>query len=92
MVTVQRYHGATSCIFPVGKVSDKAQHLCDVTLEALEAAIAQCGPDVPVRRIRVDVKATGAEAYLGPRVGPPVSHSNIRPAKSLLAAATVLKM
>ena len=51
MVTAQGYHGDTSRMFPVGKVSDKAQHLCDVTLEALEKAILQCGPNVPVRRI-----------------------------------------
>lgn len=38
-------------MFGVGKVSDKAQHLCDVTLEALEAAISHCGPGIPVRKI-----------------------------------------
>ena len=38
-------------MFAVGKVSDEAQRLCDVTLQTLEAAISQCGPNVPVRRI-----------------------------------------
>ena len=50
-MAAQGYHGDTSRMFPVGQVSDKAQHLCNVTLEALEAAVSQCGPNVPVRRI-----------------------------------------
>ncbi len=51
MVAAQGYHGDTSRMFAVGKVSDEAQRLCDVTLQTLEAAISQCGPNVPVRRI-----------------------------------------
>ena len=47
----QGYHGDTSRMFTVGQVSDKAQQLCAVTLEALEAAVALCGPGVPVRKI-----------------------------------------
>ena len=38
-------------MFTVGRVSDKARQLCAVTLEALEAAVALCGPGVPVRKI-----------------------------------------
>ena len=51
VMAAQGYHGDTSRMFPVGQVSDKAQHLCNVTLEALKAAVSQCGPNVPVRRI-----------------------------------------
>ena len=51
VVAAQGYHGDTSRMYAVGKVSDEAQRLCDVTLEALTAAISQCGPNVPVRRI-----------------------------------------
>ena len=47
----QGYHGDTSRMFTVGRVSDKARQLCAVTLEALEAAVALCGPGVPVRKI-----------------------------------------
>ena len=50
-VHAQGYHGDTSRMFTVGRVSDKARQLCAVTLEALEAAVALCGPGVPVRKI-----------------------------------------
>ena len=48
---VQGYHGDTSRMFGVGKMSKQAQELCDATLEALETAITQCGPGVPFRII-----------------------------------------
>ncbi len=51
VLIAQGYHGDTSRMYGVGKITDQAQHLCDATLEALEAAISQCGPNVPVRRI-----------------------------------------
>ncbi|CAK0761962.1 Methionine aminopeptidase 1D, chloroplastic/mitochondrial [Coccomyxa viridis] len=50
-VYLNGYHGDTSRMFTVGRVSDKARQLCAVTLEALEAAVALCGPGVPVRKI-----------------------------------------
>jgi len=47
----QGYHGDTSRMFYVGRVSDKARRLCEATKECLDAAIAQCGPGVPISRI-----------------------------------------
>ncbi len=38
-------------MFYVGKVDDKARRLCEVTQLAMESAIAECGPGVPVRHI-----------------------------------------
>ena len=38
-------------MFMVGNVSDKAQHLCKVTKQALDEAVKICGPGVPIREI-----------------------------------------
>jgi methionyl aminopeptidase len=48
---LQGYHGDTSRMFYVGKVSEKARRLCEVTQLAMDTAIAQCGPGVPIRHI-----------------------------------------
>ena len=38
-------------MFYVGRVSDVARRLCEATKACLNAAIAQCGPGVPISRI-----------------------------------------
>ena len=38
-------------MFPVGNVSDADWKLCQVTESARDAAIAACGPGVPINRI-----------------------------------------
>lgn len=38
-------------MFYVGNVDKKAQQLCEVTQFAMESAIAECGPGVPIRHI-----------------------------------------
>lgn len=38
-------------MFFVGRVSDVARRLCEATKACLNAAIAQCGPGVPISRI-----------------------------------------
>ena len=38
-------------MFYVGRVSDVARRLCDATKACLNAAIAQCGPGVPISRV-----------------------------------------
>lgn len=43
-VYLDGYHGDTSRMFYVGNVSPKARQLCEVTKQALDAAIAQCSP------------------------------------------------
>ena len=48
---VQGYHGDTSRMFYVGSVSERARKLCEVTQQAMEAGIRQCGPGVPVKSI-----------------------------------------
>ncbi len=64
----QGYHGDTSRMFHVGRVSDGARRLCDVTKECLDAAIAQCGPGVPIARIG---QARAAHAGGGGRLPDP---------------------
>ncbi|BDA42409.1 Methionine aminopeptidase 1D, mitochondrial [Coccomyxa sp. Obi] len=50
-VYLNGHHGDTSRMFYVGKVSEKARKLCEVTQFAMESAIAECGPGVPIRNI-----------------------------------------
>lgn len=50
-VYLDGYHGDTSAMFYAGTPSPSATRLCDVTREALEAAIKVCGPNVPIRKI-----------------------------------------
>lgn len=50
-VYLDGHHGDTSRMFYVGNVSPAARHLCEVTKEALDAAIRQCGPGVPYKVI-----------------------------------------
>jgi methionyl aminopeptidase len=38
-------------MFLVGNVSDKVRKLCEVTKQAMEAGIRQCGPGVPVKNV-----------------------------------------
>ncbi|MEW5298126.1 MAG: hypothetical protein WDW36_001281 [Sanguina aurantia] len=45
-VFLNGYHGDTSRMYTVGQVAPEAQALCDVTKEALDAAIKLCGPGV----------------------------------------------
>ncbi|GJP34525.1 hypothetical protein CLOM_g18962 [Closterium sp. NIES-68] len=50
-VYLNGYHGDTSKTFFCGNVSKPAQKLVQVTEEALDAAIALCGPDVEFKKI-----------------------------------------
>ncbi len=43
-VVVDGYYGDAAMTFPVGRVSDEARRLMDVTRDALDAAIARCRP------------------------------------------------
>ncbi len=49
--TVQGYHGDTSAMFPVGNVAAADWKMCEVTEAARDAAIAACGPGVPINEI-----------------------------------------
>lgn len=48
---MQGHHGDTSCMFVAGETSDQAKWLCDINKEALDEAIKECGPGVPVNII-----------------------------------------
>ena len=48
---VQGYHGDTSAMFPVGNVAAADWKMCEVTEAARDAAIAACGPGVPINQI-----------------------------------------
>ncbi|KAG0165240.1 Methionine aminopeptidase 1D, chloroplastic/mitochondrial, partial [Apophysomyces sp. BC1034] len=50
-VYLDGYHGDTSATFLVGQVDERGRALVECTKEALEKAIAICGPDVPLREI-----------------------------------------
>ncbi|KAF7729775.1 Methionine aminopeptidase 1D, chloroplastic/mitochondrial [Apophysomyces ossiformis] len=50
-VYLDGYHGDTSATFLVGQVDDRGRALVECTKEALESAIAICGPDVPLKEI-----------------------------------------
>jgi methionyl aminopeptidase len=45
------FHGDASRMFMIGKVSDKAREVVQVAQDALNAAIAVCGPGVPLSEI-----------------------------------------
>ena len=45
------FHADCSETFPVGEVDAEAQLLIDVTRECRDAAIARCGPGVPLSTI-----------------------------------------
>lgn len=45
------YHGDTSATFLVGNVDQAGRELVERTKESLDAAIAVCGPGVPLNRI-----------------------------------------
>ena len=47
---------------PHSKVTDEVQHLVDVTTQSLNAAIAICGPGVPVRKIGATIHGGGLHA------------------------------
>ena len=48
---LQGYHGDTSRMYYAGKVSDKAQQLCETTEHAMMEAIKVCGPGVHISEI-----------------------------------------
>uniref|UniRef100_A0A7S0WWE2 Methionine aminopeptidase n=1 Tax=Pyramimonas obovata TaxID=1411642 RepID=A0A7S0WWE2_9CHLO len=50
-VYLNGHHGDTSRTFIVGKASDEAKRLVQVTKEALDKAIEVCGPGVPFKEI-----------------------------------------
>ncbi|EFJ17369.1 hypothetical protein SELMODRAFT_154620 [Selaginella moellendorffii] len=50
-VYLNGYHGDTSATFLCGTVSDEAKRLVEVTREALDKAIAVCGPGVEFKKI-----------------------------------------
>ncbi|KAI8360354.1 peptidase M24, structural domain-containing protein [Mortierella sp. GBAus27b] len=50
-VYLDGYHGDTSATFLVGNVDQAGRDLVERTKEALDAAIAVCGPGVPLKRI-----------------------------------------
>ncbi|KAG0326083.1 hypothetical protein BGZ99_010137 [Dissophora globulifera] len=50
-VYLEGYHGDTSATFLVGDVDQAGRDLVERTKESLEAAIAICGPGVPLHRI-----------------------------------------
>lgn len=55
-VFLDGHHGDTSRMFYVGNVSPAAKKLCEVTHESLMAAIQQCGPGVPLKRIGATIQ------------------------------------
>jgi methionyl aminopeptidase len=64
-VYLDGYHGDTSANFFAGDPPPAARRLRNATQEALEAAIAVCGPDVPVARIGDAVAAVAAKHKYG---------------------------
>ncbi|KAI8825170.1 peptidase M24, structural domain-containing protein [Fimicolochytrium jonesii] len=50
-VYLQGYHGDTSATFPVGTVDARGLHLVAATKDAMNNAIALCGPGVPLNQI-----------------------------------------
>ena len=60
---IQGYHGDTSAMFMVGKVSDKAQDLCKVTKHALDEAIKVCGPGVQIKEIGKVIDLSGELSF-----------------------------
>eukprot|EP00890_Picochlorum_soloecismus_P002910 jgi/Picsp_1/361/NSC_00359-R2_methionine aminopeptidase len=61
-VYLNGYHGDTSRMFKVGKVSEEASRLCTATTEALTAGISVCGPGAKFSAIG-DAIQTVADSY-----------------------------
>jgi len=58
------FYADSSRMFSVGRISAPAQRLIDVTFDALNSAIAVCGPSVPISEIgRVIESIAGANGY-----------------------------
>jgi len=75
-VYLDGYHGDCSNMFTVGKTSDEARRLIDANREALDAAIAVCGPGVKfseigaaIERVARDRKVTLSKDFVGHGVG-----------------------
>ncbi|KAF9980890.1 hypothetical protein BGZ75_007864 [Mortierella antarctica] len=56
-VFLDGYHGDTSATFLVGNVDQAGRELVERTKESLDAAIAICGPGVPLNRIGKTIQA-----------------------------------
>jgi len=56
------FHGDASRMFEIGKVSADARRLVDTTLDCLNAAIAVCGPGVPLSEIGKTTEVMAARA------------------------------
>ncbi|KAF9361721.1 Methionine aminopeptidase 1D, chloroplastic/mitochondrial [Mortierella sp. NVP85] len=56
-VYLDGYHGDTSATFLVGNVDQPGRELVERTKEALDAAIAVCGPGVPFNKIGKTIQA-----------------------------------
>lgn len=56
-VYLNGYHGDTSRMFHVGTVSPDAKQLCEVTHQALMAAIQECKPGVPFKKVGATIQA-----------------------------------
>jgi methionyl aminopeptidase len=70
------FHGDSSRMFMIGKVSGEARRLVETTLDCLNAAIAVCGPGVPLSEIGKTIEAIAAKAgysivrdYVGHGIG-----------------------
>ena len=64
-VFLDGHHGDTSRMVGVGQVSPEAQRLMDATKASLDAAIAICGPGVPVNRIGGEIQKVADAAGFG---------------------------
>ncbi|KAG1680191.1 hypothetical protein FOA52_000304 [Chlamydomonas sp. UWO 241] len=64
-VFLDGHHGDTSRMFHVGAVDEDAKKLCEVTREALNAAIKICGPGVPYKRIGATIHDLADKYKLG---------------------------
>ena len=75
-VYLNGYHGDTSRMFQVGKVSDAASSLCKATTEALMAGIAVCKPGVrfaeigkAIQQVADSYGYTSSKSFVGHGVG-----------------------
>ena len=64
-VYLNGYHGDTSRTIMCGEVTDEVRRLVETTERALDAAIAVCGPNVPVRRIGATIHKIADEGKYG---------------------------
>lgn len=76
MCTLQGYHGDTSRMFKVGKVSEGASRLCTATTEALMSAINLCAPGVrfaeigkAIQKVADSYGYTSSRSFVGHGVG-----------------------